>query len=204
MLSPYPSKSDLRQTALANRDGLDETSSIQASTSVSCAASWYLRDKCAAAYYAIGSEIDPGPLMQTLVEQGAWLALPVLLDRETMVFRAWDQTKALVPVGFGTLGPDADQNKVLPDLIFAPLAAFSSTGQRIGYGKGHYDRALSKMHVAGHVPALVGLAFDGQEVPPFEVEPHDVSLDGVLTPTGLRIFERGHDALAPYLGEATI
>ncbi|CAN0586755.1 unnamed protein product, partial [Ectocarpus sp. 12 AP-2014] len=88
-----------------------------------------------------------------------------------------------------TLGPDSDQPQVMPDLTFAPLAAFSSTGQRIGYGKGHYDRALSKMHAAGHIPAYVGLAFDEQEVSPFQAEAHDIPLHGVLTPSGLRIFD---------------
>lgn len=139
------------------------------------------------------------PLMQALVDQGARLALPVLLNRQTMVFRRWERSQELVPVGFGTMGPDADQPEVLPDLVLAPLAAFSATGQRIGYGKGHYDRALSKMHAAGHMPALVGLAFDEQECPSFAVEDHDIPLDGVLTPSGLRIFEHGHEALEPFL-----
>jgi 5-formyltetrahydrofolate cyclo-ligase len=79
------------------------------------------------------------------------------------------------------------------------MSAFSATGQRIGYGKGHYDRALSKMRAAGHDPAYVGLAFDGQEVPPFEAEPHDIALDAVLTPSGLRVFDHGAQRLAPFL-----
>jgi 5-formyltetrahydrofolate cyclo-ligase len=154
---------------------------------------------CVSAYHAINSELDPAPLLESLAEQGARLALPVLLDRDTMVFRQWDGMKPMTPAGFGTLGPDADHPEVQPDLILAPLAAFSATGQRIGYGKGHYDRALSKMHAQGHFPAYVGLAFDQQEVPPFETEPHDIALHGVLTPSGLRIFDHGHEALAPFL-----
>lgn len=195
------SKPALRMRALSIRDGLeaeirrDGSAALKGigQNALDVSGFWL------SFYHAIGSEIDPAPLIEALKIQGAQPALPVLLDRETMVFRAWDHNAKLVSVGFGTLGPDADQPEIMPDLILAPLAAFSSTGQRIGYGKGHYDRALSKMHASGHVPALVGLAFDEQECQPFPIEDHDIPLDGVLTPSGMRIFEHGRDALAPFL-----
>ncbi|MFK7791244.1 MAG: 5-formyltetrahydrofolate cyclo-ligase [Devosiaceae bacterium] len=185
-------KLSLRVKALAEREAVVMRKPLPTTVLIAS-------ERIVSAYHAIGSEIDPAPLMDALAKHGAQLALPVLLDRQTMVFRAWDQSRPLVPVGFGTLGPDADQPEVLPDLIFAPLAAFSATGQRIGYGKGHYDRCLAKMHGLGHHPAYLGLAFDEQEVPPFEAELHDISLDGVLTPSGLRIFEHGHARLDPFL-----
>lgn len=192
-------KQNLREQALAQRDALAPELRAHASKVLAEIAAFQVTGKTVSVYHAIGSEIDPEPLMQSLEGQGALIALPVLLDRETMVFRRREKSQKLVPVGFGTLGPGADQPQVLPDLIFAPLAAFSSAGQRIGYGKGHYDRALSKMHAAEHLPVFVGLAFDEQEVSPFEVEAHDIALDGVLTPTSLRVFEHGRARLAPFL-----
>lgn len=192
-------KPNLREQALARRDVLAPDKRAHASKVLAKIAEFQITGKTVSAYHAVGSEIDPGPLLDVLANTGAQLALPVLLDREIMVFRRWNRSQELVPVGFGTLGPDADQPEVFPDLIFAPLAAFSPKGQRIGYGKGHYDRALSKMHAAGHFPAFVGLAFDEQEVPSFEVEAHDVPLHGVLTPSGLRIFDHGREALLPFL-----
>lgn len=199
MLNSAKSKSALRSSALRSRDDLRVSHRSDGSDALGKSAAFCVEGQCFATYHAIGSEIDPTLLMNAMEKQGARLALPVLLDRQTMVFRRWDRSQNLVPVGFGTLGPDADQPVVLPDLIFAPLAAFSATGQRIGYGKGHYDRAISKMHAAEHIPALVGLAFESQEVLPFEVETHDIPLDAVLTPAGLRIFEHGHGTLAPFL-----
>jgi 5-formyltetrahydrofolate cyclo-ligase len=186
------SKATLRQTILSVRDTLDDRLDLPIDTLAA-------NGQVVSAYHAMGSEIDPAPLVSSLARQGARLALPVLHDRQTMVFRAWDASKPLVPVGFGTLGPDDSQPDVRPDFVLAPLAAFSATGQRIGYGKGHYDRALSKMHAAEHFPAYVGLAFDEQEVPPFEAEPHDIPLHGVLTPSGLRVFDHGREALLPFL-----
>ncbi|MBO6676476.1 MAG: 5-formyltetrahydrofolate cyclo-ligase [Rhizobiales bacterium] len=199
MPQAFPSKSELRGSALARRDALP-VSGRQSAAKALAEQTWFKAgDQVVSAYYAIGSEIDPAALLEALNKTAAQLALPVLLDAETMVFRAWDRSKPLVPVGFGTLGPDADQPEVLPNLVLAPLAAFSSTGQRIGYGKGHYDRALSKMQAQGHRPAFVGLAFDEQEVPSVDAEAHDVPLDGVLTPSGLRVFDHGREALQPFL-----
>ncbi len=194
-----PNKTDLRRSALARRDALPASRRESAAKALAGKARFNADRRVVSAYHAIGSEIDPEPLIEALESTGAQFALPVLLDKETMVFRRWERSRNLVPVGFGTVGPDVGQSEVIPDLILAPLAAFSTTGQRIGYGKGHYDRALSKMHASGHFPAYVGLAFDEQEVPPFDTEAHDIPILGVLTPSGLHVFEHGREALLPFL-----
>lgn len=182
-------KQDARRAALAWRDALPvEVREDAAKRLVRQTVLAIPPRSLVSGYRAIGSEIDPEPLLRGLRLVGATLCLPVLLDRTTMVFRLWEHTGELIPVGFGTLGPGPDCPEVFPDLVLAPLAAFSGQGQRIGYGKGHYDRALDVMASRGHRPALLGLAHDGQEVPPFPAEEHDVPLDGVLTPSGLRVF----------------
>ncbi|MEM1285272.1 MAG: 5-formyltetrahydrofolate cyclo-ligase [Pseudomonadota bacterium] len=192
-------KADLRQRVLDMRGGMDASLRSRAAQAVAGHAVLDVGARVVSAYHAIDHELDPARLVDTLADQGALLALPVLLDNETMVFRQWNRHKELVSVGFGTLGPDADQPQILPELIFAPLAAFSSAGQRIGYGKGHYDRAVAKMYRLGHRPAYVGLAFEEQEVPAFDAEPHDVMLDAVLTPSGVRIFDHGRERMEPFL-----
>lgn len=197
-----PSKPALRTQALAKRDGLPADVRASASHAVAghvARGALQVGGATVSLYHAIGAELDPALLAEALVDAGATLALPVLLYRDTMVFRGWDRGQALVPVGFGTLGPDHDQPEVVPDLVVAPLAAFSSAGQRIGYGKGHYDRALAKLKAQGRLPAYLGLAFDEQGVPPFEDEPHDIRLDGVLTPSGLQFFPHGQDRMMPFL-----
>jgi len=40
----------------------------------------------------------------------------------------------------------------------------------------------------GHLPKLIGIAFDCQEVAAVPAEPHDVALDAVLTESGFRHF----------------
>lgn len=64
------------------------------------------------------------------------------------------------------------------DLVLVPGIGFTLNGDRLGRGKGYYDRLL-----AG-VPALkCGVAFDGQIESEFPLEPHDIQLNCILTPT---------------------
>ncbi len=90
-------------------------------------------------------------------------------------------------MGFGTFGPGPEQKEVEPDIIITPLAAFDRQGHRIGYGKGHFDRALARLDATGPRLAM-GLAFSVQEVEDIPAEPHDRPLDGVLTDKGYRSF----------------
>ncbi|NTF43136.1 5-formyltetrahydrofolate cyclo-ligase [Rhizobium sp. AC27/96] len=136
-------------------------------------------------FLPIRSEVDIQPLMARLGERGARLCVPVILDRSTIVFREFVPGVPLVPVGFGTLGPGPDAAVLDPEVMLVPLSAFDKTGHRIGYGAGHYDRAIDRLHQKGLNPRLIGIAFDCQEVPSVPAEPHDVRLDAILTESGL-------------------
>ena len=65
-----------------------------------------------------------------------------------------------------------------------PLAAFDRRGQRIGYGRGYYDRAIARLSRNGPV-LTVGIAFSVQEVDAVPAEPHDQPLDHLVTEAGL-------------------
>ena len=140
-------------------------------------------------FMPIRSEADIRPLMARLRERGARLCLPVVLDRETIVFRELVPEAELVNTGFGTLGPGPDAAVLDPDLLLVPLSAFDGEGNRIGYGAGHYDRAIARLRQKGRHPRLIGIAFDCQEVAEVPAEAHDVRLEAVLTESGLRTFK---------------
>lgn len=136
----------------------------------------------------IRSEADIRPLMADLKRQGARLCLPVIIDRQTIIFRELVPGAELVPMGFGTFGPGPEAEELDPDLMLVPLAAFDGKGQRIGYGGGYYDRAIDRLNKKGLFPELIGIAFDCQEVASVPVEQHDVRLHAILTESGLRRF----------------
>ena len=132
-------------------------------------------------YIAIGSEINPAPLLARLSRAGAQICLPRVEDDDTMTFRQIDNPERLERGPFGLTQPGADAPIVRPTLVLAPLLAFDAAGTRLGYGKGHYDKALEKLRSEGRV-FVCGLAYAEQEVIRIPVEPTDIPLDWLVTP----------------------
>lgn len=185
-------KASLRAASLAARDALGEAMRAEKSAAICRAGSASLAGSLAqmvSGYYPIRSEVDAMPLLAALGKGGARLCLPAVLDRETIVFRQWNPVDPLVDVGWGTMGAPAEAPVVDPDLILMPLAAFDRQGNRIGYGAGHYDRAIDRMRQKGLNPRLIGIAFDCQEVAEVPAGPYDIPMNGVLTESGLVWFD---------------
>jgi 5-formyltetrahydrofolate cyclo-ligase len=184
-------KAELRREALARRDGMAPESRIEASFRIAEHGARELAIEpgtIVSGFLPIRSEPDIRPLMANLAERGARLCTPVILDRQTIVFRELVRGAELVPSGFGTIGPGADAAVLDPELMLVPLAAFDGAGNRIGYGAGHYDRAIGRLLAKGLKPHLVGIAFDLQEIAAVPFHDHDRPLDAVLTESGLRSF----------------
>ncbi|SCB59377.1 5-formyltetrahydrofolate cyclo-ligase [Rhizobium aethiopicum] len=139
-------------------------------------------------FLPIRSEADLRPLMARFAARGARLCVPAILDRQTIVFRELSEGVPLIETGFGTVGPGAEAAILDPEIMLVPLSAFDIRGHRIGYGAGHYDRAISRLREKRLHPKLIGIAFDCQEVAHVPDEPHDISLDAILTESGLRFF----------------
>lgn len=114
------------------------------------------------------------------------MCLPVVIDKQAIVFRELLRGAPMIDTGFGIAGPGPEAAVLDPTIMLVPLAAFDATGHRIGYGAGYYDRAISALHSKGHAPQLIGIAFDGQEVDAVPQEPHDMALSAILTQSGLR------------------
>ena len=121
-------------------------------------------------------------------EKGARLCLPAILDKTTISFRELVRGAPMIDMGFGTSGPGEDAEVLDPHIMLVPLAAFDGRGHRIGYGAGHYDRAIARLQSIGPAPRLIGVAFDCQQVERVPDEPHDIVLHEILTERGLRLF----------------
>ena len=72
------------------------------------------------------------------------------------------------------------------EVAFIPLLAFDEKGNRIGYGKGFYDKFLSGC--TGDV-VKIGISFFEAEEEIEEVDPHDVPLDYCVTPQKIYKFQ---------------
>lgn len=132
-------------------------------------------------FSAIGTEINPVPLMRRLAERGARLALPVVVGRgRPLVLRAWAFGEPLGKGVWGIREPRPDAAEVDPDILLVPLSAFDRTGHRIGYGAGYYDLTLTGLRARKSIVA-VGLAYAAQEIAAVPATERDARLDLVLT-----------------------
>lgn len=64
------------------------------------------------------------------------------------------------------------------DLVLVPGVAFDAHGGRLGRGKGFFDRLLADVR-----GTKCGVAYDEQLIAAVPVEPQDISLNCILTPT---------------------
>ena len=71
------------------------------------------------------------------------------------------------------------------DVVFVPLFAFDELGNRVGYGKGYYDRFLRKCRAD---VIKVGLSYFKAEAVITDVAPHDIRLDYCVTPDKIYSF----------------
>ena len=190
-------KDELRREALAARDAIPPMTRIENAIALAdhADALGIEPGSTVSGYWPIRSEIDPRPLMFALRERGFRLALPAVLD-DAIAFRELTREGELEPAGFGTVAPASDATVVEPDVILLPLAAFDAAGNRIGYGRGHYDRCIAAMRERGLEPRLVGLAHAAQEVEAVPAEAHDVRLHAIL-------HEQGLHATSPEVAERT-
>ena len=134
-------------------------------------------------YRADPGEAPASGYAKFFLERGHTIALPWLVDLQTpMIFRVHTDPYAesdLAKGYFGLMQGSQDAPVVEPDVLFMPLVAFTSRGERLGQGGGFYDKWL------GRHPDVtrIGLAWDMQEVTELPIEPHDMNLTAIVTPT---------------------
>ncbi len=74
--------------------------------------------------------------------------------------------------------PDGDELTSIDDidLVVVPAVAYDVNGNRVGRGKGYYDRLLKTCRAT-----MVGVGYDFQLVDEIEVDDYDVAVDIVIT-----------------------
>ncbi len=100
---------------------------------------------------------------------------------ESVIFHSFTE---LVPNQWGIREPtQAEQVPAsMIDMVLVPLLCFDTKGQRVGYGKGFYDRFLSKCRADC---SRIGLSYFPPVTAIDDVGPHDVALELIVTPTEL-------------------
>ena len=134
---------------------------------------------------AFPEEIQTRPMLDRVLGRGQALVCPRVdrRERRLRLFAVGDLDTDLVA---GTLGipeprktlPEVDPRAI--DWVLVPGLAFDPRGYRLGRGAGHYDKLLPALRP--EVPCWA-FCLDPQWVEELPVEPHDVPLDGVVSPS---------------------
>lgn len=142
----------------------------------------HLRDFCQTqtgtwgAYRALPEEAQVEEVFQ--IRHLNWV-FPRMREGHLEFFEAQNFVRGL----YGVLEPSQDSAfKDLKDIqgLLIPGLVFNKNGNRLGKGKGFYDKTL-----ATYRGVKVGLCFDFQITKdPLPVEPHDVMMDYLLTESG--------------------
>jgi 5-formyltetrahydrofolate cyclo-ligase len=163
------SKQTLREAFLMSRKAYSRTEIIDASLAIMGHLKPRLKGQVVGLYVPIQNEVDLTLLFRDDV------ALPAI-ENGQLVFRRY--VEPLQPGGFGTMESTGELCE--PTLIVVPGIAFSKNGVRLGYGKGYYDRYLT------NDVCKIGVCMDSFFVESLPNEPHDVRMNLVITPSGIK------------------
>ncbi|MBQ8952632.1 MAG: 5-formyltetrahydrofolate cyclo-ligase [Clostridia bacterium] len=138
----------------------------------------YLKAQRILCYASMPEEVQTRGILWAIHHSGRKLYLPVVRRNGGMdAVRVTEDTE-MKPDRMGIDTPVSGE--VLPpealDLVLAPGIAFDRAGNRLGYGKGYFDRFLAKCRCP-----VVGLAYELQLVDAIEPTSHDVPMNKIVT-----------------------
>jgi len=131
-------------------------------------------------YFSYAREVDTREMIREAIEQGKVIAVPVC-DRKTNTITPCKigLNTRLKKGLYGILEPAkkcyVPVKKI--DLVIVPGVAFDKKGNRLGRGKGYYDRFLKSLPQGTR---RLGLAFNFQILPCLPVNPHDFSVNKTI------------------------
>lgn len=138
----------------------------------------FVKAKTVMMYYSLDDEVCTHSLIDILVERGKTVLLPVVTSNEEMELRRYTKANDLQGGFFNIMEPIGEEftNYDDIDVVVVPGMSFDTRGNRLGRGKGYYDRFL-KRH-----PQIykIGVCFDFQKMPGVPTEENDIKMDIVV------------------------
>jgi 5-formyltetrahydrofolate cyclo-ligase len=131
-------------------------------------------------YIAVKGEVETREMIEAAQSLGKIIAVPVCVKNRASLRPALFRSHAHLKKGpYGVSEPVISRFVDLKDLdlVITPGVAFDKKGNRLGRGKGYYDRFLSK--IPKDTPSI-GLAFNLQVLPAVPVTSQDVSVKKVI------------------------
>ena len=183
----FQQKATIRKEILEKREAQDPASVIARSRRITRTLlnhkSFQRADKILV-YLSSEGEVNTDVLLGRSFELGKQVCVPVV-DRESKELRISELPGPDIHFRLGAFGirepEEADLNFISLgqiDLVVIPGLAFDRRGGRIGYGKGYYDRLLSRLSLD---VARIALAFEFQILDSVPQDENDIRVNAIIT-----------------------
>lgn len=129
-------------------------------------------------YISYGTEVNTHKLIKKLLTAEKKLFAPHIINPNCMQAIPFHNWADLHPGPLGILTPAYTKNQPQPfDISITPGLGFTTSGHRIGYGRGYYD----KWFCANPVKNKIALAFEAQLADNIPIEKNDIYMDKIIT-----------------------
>lgn len=129
-------------------------------------------------YYSLPDEVNTHQTVELLARQGKTVLLPKVIDGENMEIRIYESPEDLTEGSYGIMEPNGklftDYDKI--DTAVIPGMSFDADNNRLGRGKGYYDRFLKNIPQA----YKIGVCFDFQKEQNIPHDEYDIKMDTVI------------------------
>lgn len=179
------SKEEIRKKTLSKRNQLSEKDRVMFSRIIFnklLESEEYKKADRIAVYYPVGSEVQTFEIIRDALINKKKVGLPrVINDDEIKFYQIMENSLEEVEFTRGKYGimenitSTAELDQI--DLLIIPGVAFDDECNRIGYGKGYYDRFLGKNDIG----YIIGLAFENQMVKYIPINELDQKVDCIIT-----------------------
>lgn len=184
-MSPINPKEIIRKNVLEIRNQLSDIDIIKFSKIINkkiINSKEFKNANCIGIYYPIGSEVQTFDIIRESLIMNKQIGLPRVINSEIIKFylileKSLGQIK-LTKEKYGVMiNSDSNVDLEAIDLLLIPGVAFDKKCNRIGYGKGFYDKYIQTTNPA----KKIGLAFQKQIVEQIPINKHDKKLDLIVT-----------------------
>jgi 5-formyltetrahydrofolate cyclo-ligase len=140
------------------------------------------KGKRIAGYWPIENEVNIIPFLNEWCLNEGSICLPVIeTENSLLTFHNWTPKTEMEQGPYKTKVPKRMSENLIPDVILVPLIAFDNLRNRLGKGKGYYDRTLEELRSSDKLVLAIGIAAQAQLLPLVPCSAHDQPLDMIVT-----------------------
>ena len=137
---------------------------------------YFKNAKVVMSYMDFKNEVKTDKINDFIKNSGKILVLPKVIDKETMI--AIEDKNQYIVSPFGNKEPDGEEYSGNIDVIITPGVVFDRNKNRVGFGRGYYDRFFVKYPNAHKI----ALAFEEQILDEgIETDKYDKKVDILIT-----------------------